>query len=404
MSFKKFNPEEVLVNTIQTHPKCEFFIYNGRIFYNKTPELSGSFAEHVTSVPTGHVSLHEINNDKLSGSNNFIYPFITKESTLSSFKTVSSTAFHTGFGFGDTLTGSYPLSASISREYIVSTLQSSNRKRIFALQSTLDYYKNISRHYAYTERTRPDGVPLHGNKATQPINLISIPSIFYGTEIKKGTIDLKYYISGTLIGQIKDLKRNGELIQVGPEGSTGSGSVAGVALYKEGFLLLTGSWALDTNSFNYVSDTTVLNNPAWLYWGVGANDGFAPSDSGRTSLISSSYNLMFSGSQQVQTVTMLAHANIGEMNYSTNPTFIRSGSVELAFSGGLGYVENDEQFVKNVATSSFTDVPGDFEKQVYISRVAIYDDDKNLIGVATLANPVRKPTDRNLTFKLKIDM
>ena len=104
---------------------------------------------------------------------------------------------------------------------------------------------------------------------------------------------------------------------------------------------------------------------------------------------------MFSGSQQVQTVTMLAHANIGEMNYSTNPTFIRSGSVELAFSGGLGYVENDEQFVKNVATSSFTDVPGDFEKQVYISRVAIYDDDKNLIGVATLANPVRKPTDRN---------
>ena len=69
MSFKKFNPEEVLVNTIQAHPKCEFFIYNGRIFYNKTPELSGSFAEHVTSVPTGHVSLHEINNDKLSGSN-----------------------------------------------------------------------------------------------------------------------------------------------------------------------------------------------------------------------------------------------------------------------------------------------------------------------------------------------
>ena len=148
-------------------------------------------------------------------------------------------------------------------------------------------------HYAYNDDRRPDAVPLYGNKSTQKINLISIPSIFYGTEIKKGTIDLKYYISGTLIGQIKDEKRNGELIQIGPEGSNGSGSVAGVALYKEGFLLLTGSWAIDTNTFNYVSDTTVLDNPSWLFWGVGANDGFAPSDSGRTSLISSSYNLAF---------------------------------------------------------------------------------------------------------------
>tara|TARA_R100000008_G_scaffold85624_1_gene76048 strand:+ start:1295 stop:2509 length:1215 start_codon:yes stop_codon:yes gene_type:complete len=404
MAFKKFNPEEVLINTIQAYPKCEFFIYNGRIFYNKTPELSGAFNANANSVPTGHISLYEMNVDKLSGSNNYSYPFITKDSTLSSFKTVSTTAFHTGFGFGDTLTSSYPLSASITREYIVSAVDTSNRKRILALQSTLDHYKKISRHYAFTENGRPDAVPLYGDKATQKINLISIPSIFYGTEIKKGTIDLKYYISGTLIGQIKDEKRNGELIQIGPEGSNGSGSVAGVALYKEGFLLLTGSWALDTNSFNYVSDVTVKNNPAWLFWGVGANDGFAPSDSGRTSLISSSYNLAFSGSQQIQTVTMLAHAKIGQANYSTNPTYIRSGSVDLRNTGSFGYAENEYRVLKNIASSSFADVPGVYEKQVYISRVAIYDKDKNLIGVATVANPVRKPSGRSLTFKLKVDL
>ena len=231
-----------------------------------------------------------------------------------------------------------------------------------------------------------------------------MPSIFYGTEIKKGTIDLKYYISGTLIGQIKDEKRNGELVQVGPEGSNGSGSVAGVALYKEGFLLLTGSWALDTNSFNYVSDVTVKDNPSWLFWGVGANDGFAPSDSGRTSLISSSYNLAFSGSQQIQTVTMLAHAKIGETNYSTNPTYIKSGSSDNLLTGSTGYLENEQRILKNIASSSFADVPGVYEKQVYISKVAIYDEDKNLIGVATVANPVRKPSNRSLTFKIKFDL
>ena len=404
MSFKKFNPEEVLINTIQAYPKCEFFIYNGRIFYNKIPELSGAFNANSNSVPTGHISLHEINIDKLSGSNNYIYPFITKDSTLSSFKTIATTAFQTGFAFGDRLTGSYPLSASISREYVVSTLDTSNRKRVIALQNTLDHYKNLSRHYAYNEDQRADGVPLHGNKATQKVNLISIPSIFYGTQIKKGTIDLKYYISGTLIGQLKDERQNGELIQVGPEGSTGSGSIAGVALYKEGFLFLTGSWALDTNTFNYVSDVTVKDNPSWLFWGVGANDGFAPSDSGRTSLISSSYNLMFSGSQQIQTVTMLAHANIGEMNFSTNPTYIASGSSLMNHTGGLGYSESKIRRVINTVSSSFADVPGSFEKQVYISKVAIYDEDKNLIGVATLANPVKKPSNRKLTFKMKFDL
>tara|TARA_R110002020_G_scaffold37239_6_gene112504 strand:+ start:899 stop:2113 length:1215 start_codon:yes stop_codon:yes gene_type:complete len=404
MPLQKFKSQELLINTIKAHPKCEFFIYNGRIFYNKTPELSGTFNAHENSVPSGHISLYEINVDKLSGSNNYIYPFITKDSTLSSFKTVSTTAFQTGFAYGDTLTSSYPLSASITREYIVSTLDTSNRKRILALQNTLQHNAYLSRHFEYEDHRRPDAVPLNGNKKTQAINLISIPSIFYGTEIKKGTIDLKYYISGTLIGQLKDEKRNGELIQTGPYGSNGSGSVAGVALYKEGFLLLTGSWAIDTNTFNYVSDTTVTSNPAWLFWGVGANDGFAPSDSGRTSLISSSYNLSFSGSQEIQTITMLAHANIGEMNYSTNPTYVQSGSIRVAHSGARGYAENTSRIIKNTATSSFPDVPGTFEKQVYISRVAIYDEDRNLIGIATLANPIKKPNNRKLTFKLKLDL
>ena len=193
MPLQKFKSQELLINTIKAHPKCEFFIYNGRIFYNKTPELSGTFNAHENSVPSGHISLYEINVDKLSGSNNYIYPFITKDSTLSSFKTVSTTAFQTGFAYGDTLTSSYPLSASITREYIVSTLDTSNRKRILALQNTLQHNAYLSRHFEYEDHRRPDAVPLNGNKKTQAINLISIPSIFYGTE--KGRLILNIILA-----------------------------------------------------------------------------------------------------------------------------------------------------------------------------------------------------------------
>jgi hypothetical protein len=41
---------------------------------------------------------------------------------------------------------------------------------------------------------------------------------------------------------------------------------------------------------------------------------------------------------------------------------------------------------------------------VYISRVGLYDENKNLIGVATLSNPVRKEEAQDLTFKLKLDI
>jgi len=34
MPLQKFKSQELLINTIKAHPKCEFFIYNGRIFYN----------------------------------------------------------------------------------------------------------------------------------------------------------------------------------------------------------------------------------------------------------------------------------------------------------------------------------------------------------------------------------
>ena len=60
--------------------------------------------------------------------------------------------------------------------------------------------------------------------------------------------------------------------------------------------------------------------------------------------------------------------------------------------------------VKNIVSSSYPDPTGSFEKTTYISKIGIYDDEKNLIGVAKVANPVKKTEDREFTFKLKLDI
>ena len=73
-------------------------------------------------------------------------------------------------------------------------------------------------------------------------------------------------------------------------------------------------------------------------------------------------------------------------------------------SGSFTYKENETVQIKNIVSSSYVDPTGSFEKQTFISRIGIYDKDKNLIGVAKVANPVKKTEDREFTFKLKLDI
>ena len=68
------------------------------------------------------------------------------------------------------------------------------------------------------------------------------------------------------------------------------------------------------------------------------------------------------------------------------------------------YEENPDRTIKNTVSSSFESHQAPFERQVYVSRIAVYDENKNLIGVASLASPVLKKEDKDLTFKIKLDI
>jgi hypothetical protein len=181
-----------------------------------------------------------------------------------------------------------------------------------------------------------------------------------------------------------------------------------VALYNEGFLCLTGAWSINDRQLKYTGGDSV-DDGRWLYFGVGANDGVTGS-SGETASTqtraSSSFYMAFSGTHYVPTVTMMAHAPRGTLNYSNNPTFIdqeSSASFANPMTGTYQYVERD-MVIANTVSASFMEPTASFQKITYISKVAIYDEYKNVIGIATVATPVKKTEERDLTFKLKLDI
>jgi len=465
MSLKKFGPNDVIINTMRAHPSCEFLVYDSKIYYNNTPQMSGANTDNILGTTgSGYISLYEknidrpyTNTDRIIGStasyaaaepNKFvldtgqIYPFIIKDASRQTFKTMRDDIF-ASYAYGDIISGStgsayeivyplpkrplflgggmgtpkryqYPMSASITREFMtgaagagstgagerktcVDTSDSSTyqcdpyHRHFWALKNRLDFYGIQSEHYRVSSS--------YGDKSLQKVNLISIPEIFFGSGIKPGSVSLKWYYSGSLAGELQDTKRNGELIEVsGPSTS----SVAGVVLYDEGFVLLTGSWALNGETV-VMEPGQSADNPKWIYFGAGAGDGINQANT-ETGFNKLSFDLSFKGTSNTQVVTVFAHAKRGETNYSNNPTYLQYSQSQIQLTSSQVYEENSNRLIANTVSSSHSSYSSSFKRQVYISRVGIYDENKNLLGIATLSNPILKEEDQDFSFKIRLDI
>ena len=121
-------------------------------------------------------------------------------------------------------------------------------------------------------------------------------------------------------------------------------------------------------------------------------------------VLSSSFFLGFSGSHKVPVITLFAHAGKGDLNHSNNRTYVDKNTQVLMTSGSTGYTQNPEALIKNVVSSSYLDPTGSFTKTTYISKIGIYDKNKNLIAIAKMATPVKKTPSRDFTFKIKFDV
>ena len=380
------------------------------------------------------------------------YAYVVKDGSNMSFRSIT-TGTYSEEEYGTKITGAFPLTSSIARQYIyggrtyfgdaapkvagnpvfvaanTTDLYFSQSKNLLSLRSTIEKYKRYTSLYTFSGSKTVD--PTIPPFLTGAINLISIPSIFYGTTIEKGSVDLEFYYTGTLMDRCRDEKQNGELISTQP-GSMVSGSTVGLVLYDEGFILLYNEVPingdediLDSYSATGSDGAGLGLRPNWTYFwsyntGSSGSQGIAPADgvdhapggATRTDTnfgyfpSSSHFVMSFRGKNTIPTMTMFAHAPAGKLNNSLNPTWISSSYSnwkELVHFDSSSYVEPKEIAVKNTIESEFCNHKDNFEKQTFISKIAIYDDSKNLLGIAKLATPVLKKETDSYTFKLKLD-
>ena len=416
----EFTDEDLFINRLKTYPEYNVFVYQGKQYTNKEKIIIGDgglvvydINTNLTEVPV-QPFLSSSPGHRQDFRTNLANPIVSSFSydlAYISQNVAGSGSVHTFKQFANaqtgSITGSYAYSVPITRKLtgvttqtavsafdiqtglpVTQTIYPNINITASALQNVAKKYTPLSSHFIFESssiRSR--------NLLSSSVNLINIPSVYYGSKIKKGSVNLKYYITGSLLAECSDKNQNGELIE-----TTGShaGTVVGVVLYDEGIIMLTSSAAKNNNSIQYVPGTATANS--WLYYGTTLNDNTASS----ATLANASYDLNFKGTSYVTSMTMFAHAEKGHLNHSNNPTY-RDLSETINIQTGSGRIfSQGSTNIKNIVTASYSNPP--FQKTTYISKVRIYDENHNLIGVASLANPVKKTEDREYTFKLKLDI
>ena len=383
MKLYQFKQNDVVNQLRVVNPSCSFFVNDSTVYYNGSSNSTAEIGSTINGVPSGFISLYEMNVDRAS--DNLIYPFVVKGASLDNMSTVSEASFN-AFSYGDVISGSYPLSASITRNFYTG----STRREIAALKNTLNRYKVYSNHFSYSSSL--------GDKDTQNIAFIDVPSIFFGSGIKTNTLKLDFYVTGTLTGRL-EANVKGELVQTLPQ-DVNSGSVAGVVAKEMGAILITGSWDVTTSAIEDYDQNAGDDKFKWYYYlaGIQGNINYSAN-----ALPSSSFHLHFESTSEVNTKLMFCTAPRGELNQSQNPTFYTKDSFKDSPFSQTSFKET-ARIIKNIASASYQDPTAPFQKTTYISKIGLYDEDKNLVAVASLARPVKKTESRDITFKLKLDI
>ena len=395
MGYKSFSPNDLVYNSIVTHPESEFLIHSGNVYYQRERSIDGSFLNKIKHVPSGYLSLYELNINRPSDS--LIYPFIEKSSTRQSPRSVSASEFNddTLFPHGTQLTGAYPMKATITRIFIPAGVEfatdletpHANRKYVRALKNTVNTQNEVAANISYD------------SLATSAANMLCAPGIFYGSKIKKGTVELNCYIEGVLKATAKDKYSDGRLMQTLLNGVESEEQI-GIVLYNQGLIITTSNNVLDPSCQEFYASKTVATSPTWLDFGTGMPE--VGEETQYSAPTKAAWQINFSGVNKIPTLTMFAYSKLGEDNYSNNPTFLEGGIPGHVTHNERNFIQKKRN-IKKINKSEYSDHEADFESTTYISKIGIYDKHKNLLAIATLANPVKKNEKRDYMFKIGID-
>ena len=452
----KFTPDDLFINRLKTYPEYNVFIYQGRMHVNRESRpndqlQSGGLVVYdinravQQNLPRKPVIPFVVSGSKKVAFKRFKYqPLIQNHSgdfqwgasyvngVATEFVTTASSTNYQSLPFraldGEfVLDGLYGTESPIKRNltstetgytanyfnfFTAQTVSSSvsfslaTNLTASALNNLARKYTTLSPHFIFSASTSAEQTYvnqflggrnlLHDNN---DINFITIPSMYYGSTIKKGSVELNYYITGSKIASCADINHNGTLI--GTTGST-SGSVVGLVMYDEGIIMLTSSTNLETGAalgIRYNGNTNPTQLSSWQYFGTTLHDEI---DIASTNLEDTSFDLNFKGVNYVNSMTMFAHARKGHLNHSNNPTYRKFEKARVNETGSGQIFAEGPAHIVNIVSGSH--ISASFDKTTYISKVHIYDEAGNLIGITSLAKPIKKTIEDEFTLKMKLDL
>jgi len=408
----KFKQNDIIKNTVIAYPQYKFTLYNDSVYINDQAD-TGIYA-------SGSLWVNDLNLTAGTTGSHIIYTNLSKASKIGGNKVYNVNNYP--------VSGAAAFSFSITREFIATSSvggyepiyttgygspATSSIAKFIALRTSIDEREidsSVFKFSNYFTRT----LSLEGNTGSldgtllQNINMLSVDNIFYGSSIKPGSVSLEFYQTGSLCAKAQDTKKNGVLIE---ESNThiGAGTAVGFVLYEEGIFILTNTGSLGSYQEYFVQPTAsatgipaILDVPRWTNFGSYQNI----TGSSGTGMSGSTYVVDFKGTTVQPTMALFAYAPKNQLNWSNNPTYLDSSTKPYYIneSGSTYYKESEATLVKNVVSSSFSNYSSSFDATTYIRTIGVYDEDKNLIAVAKVANPVKKTAEQDYTFKLKLDL
>ena len=461
----KFEKNDLYRTFIKSYPSYKITLYMNQAYINNKTMWQGE------SLPSsGSVSFFETSVNSKSGS---YKPFVIVGEQANKYSIYNSAIKTAGdydaLSVGHELTGAYPITASIERNIIISgthgpmledwalgVTTASTVAKVIAARNKYNAYSYLSPRFDFDKYLMISGGipektkrinPADPNSAlntdhtgsllrTKYINLIEIPRALRGEGIKRGSVDLKYYFTGSLLGRATDKNKDGTLIEVT---GTREGGIIGTVMYTEGLILITASYDLTRHGLvdGYLSPVSssirsegveeksshsLYEGPdywrataSWAHFGSYRSFITSSTDQPSASYApaSSSYIIDFKGRTTTPVLTMMSHAPKNHLNWSNNPTYIEDktsyadknyNEIFVYETNSAGYKEVETVTVKNTISSSFCNHSASYKAQTFISKIGVYDDEGDLIAIAKLANPVRKTDGQDYTFKLKLDL
>lgn len=184
--------------------------------------------------------------------------------------------------------------------------------------------------------------------AATTLRVAAIPAIYYDRQI----------LTGSFTGSDKDAAGDDRTVYDNGRGGLYSGSLSGTIVgnifYNEGIVVFKKT---DLTDFGSVSST----NFKWKF--------------------------NFKGTHRIPTKIFRCRAPAGEVNASSNPTFYQVPS------GSSDALKHERQIVLSSSEAAHT----------YITKVGLYNEEYELVGVANIAQPIKKVEENDLLIRIRFD-